>query len=66
MLSATVIHPSCMLADAYATSFMAMGINDSKEFLYSHPEIEVYFVYSDDQGNWEIFMTQGLEKNIKH
>ena len=33
MLSATVVHPSCMLADAYATACMSFGFQDAKNFL---------------------------------
>ena len=61
MLSVTVIHPSCMLSDAYATAFMAMGIKKSKEFANSHSELKVYIVYSDQQGDWKTFFTENLE-----
>ena len=61
ILSVTVIHPSCMLSDAYATAFMAMGIKKSKEFANSHSELKVYIVYSDQQGDWKTFSTENLE-----
>ena len=61
MLSATVIHPSCILSDAYATAFMCMGIKKSNDFLLTHTELKVYFVYSDKQGNWKTFSTENLE-----
>ncbi len=61
MLSVTVIHPSCMLSDAYATAFMAMGIKKSKDFANSHSELKVYIVYSDQQGDWKTFSTENLE-----
>ena len=61
MLSATVIHPSCMFSDAYATAFMCMGIKKSKEFLLTHTSLKVYFVYSDKNGNWKTFSTENLE-----
>jgi len=61
MLSVTVIHPSCMLSDAYATAFMAMGIKKSKEFINLHPELKVYIVYSDKKGDWTTFSTENLE-----
>ena len=61
MLSVTVIHPSCMLSDAYATAFMAMGIKKSKEFANSHSELKVYIIYSDQQGGWKTFSTENLE-----
>ena len=33
LLSATVIAENCMTADAYATAFMVMGLEKSKQFL---------------------------------
>jgi len=61
MLSVTVIHPSCMLSDAYATAFMCMGIKKSKEFARDNSDLKLYFVYSDKNGNWETFSTKNLE-----
>ena len=61
MLSVTVIYPSCMLSDAYATAFMAMGIKKSKEFLHLHSKLKVYIVYSDIKGGWKTFSTENLE-----
>ena len=66
MLSVTVIHPDCVFADAYATAFMAMGIKRSKEFINNQSELDVYFVYTDINGNWKDFMTNRLEKQIKN
>tara|TARA_B100000700_G_C15029874_1_gene849952 strand:+ start:106 stop:1086 length:981 start_codon:yes stop_codon:yes gene_type:complete len=61
MLSVTVIHPSCMLADAYATAFMAMGIKKAKDFVDLNPELKVYIVYSDTKGNWKTFTSENLD-----
>ncbi len=49
LLSATVIANDCMTADAYATAFMVMGLEQSKEFLAKHKELEleVFFIYDD-------------------
>ncbi|MFO7999669.1 MAG: FAD:protein FMN transferase, partial [Marinilabilia sp.] len=43
LLSATVIAPNCMLADAYATAFMVMGLEKSFELIKKHPELEGCF-----------------------
>jgi len=61
MLSVTVIHPSCMLADAYATAFMAMGIKQTKDFVNLYSELKVYIVYSDSNGNWRIFTSENFD-----
>ena len=48
ILSATVIAPDCMTADAYATAFMVMGIEAAEKLSEKAPEIEYYLIYSDD------------------
>lgn len=45
ILSVSVIAPTCAVADAYATAFKAMGIDNVTEFLKSHSELKVYFIY---------------------
>ena len=64
LLSVTVIHDNCMLADAYATAFMVMGVKKSKQFVKSHPEIEIYLVYSNKNGEWDTFISANLKKRI--
>ena len=48
ILSVSVIAKDCMTADAYATAFQAMGIMKVSEYLDSHPELQVFFVYEDE------------------
>ena len=48
VLSVSVIAEDCMTADAYATAFQAMGIMKVSTFLESHPELQVFFVYEDE------------------
>ncbi len=64
LLSATVVCNDCITADAYATAFMVVGIDKSKEFLKKLPGLEVYFVYSNSQGGYEIFYSEGMKKMI--
>ncbi len=64
LLSATVLAENCMTADAYATAFMVMGLEKTKDFLLKHKELETYLIYSDDQGNYQVFITDVLEKDI--
>ena len=64
LLSVTVIHDNCMLADAYATAFMVMGVKKSKQFVKFHPEIEIYLVYSNKNGEWDTFISADLQKRI--
>jgi thiamine biosynthesis lipoprotein len=64
LLSATVLAENCMTADAYATAFMVMGLEKTKDFLLKHKELETYLIYSDDQGNYQVFITDVLKKDI--
>lgn len=51
LLSVTVLHPSCMVADAYATAFMAMGLEKARKTAAQVPDLEIYLVYRDLQSN---------------
>ena len=65
LLSVTVITESCSLADAYATAIMIMGVDEGKEFLNDHPEIDAYLVYSDPSGELQSYTTQGIKEALK-
>ncbi|KZS40860.1 thiamine biosynthesis protein [Aquimarina aggregata] len=47
LLSVSILAETCMIADAYATALMSMGLEKSKAFLKNHPELQVYFIYED-------------------
>jgi thiamine biosynthesis lipoprotein len=64
LLSVTVIHDNCMLADAYATAFMVMGVKKSKKFIKAHPEIEIYLVYTGKDGAWRTFISPIMRDRI--
>lgn len=46
LLSATVVAPTCALADAYATAFMVMGLDAATEILKHQPQLSAYFIYA--------------------
>lgn len=64
LLSATVICDDAMTADAYDTAFMVLGLEKSKELLKKLPGIEVYFIYSNPNGGFEVYFSEGLKKMI--
>jgi thiamine biosynthesis lipoprotein len=51
ILSATVLCDRCSRADAYATSFMVMGLDSAKSVLQRNPDLKVYFIYYDHGEN---------------
>lgn len=59
LLSISVIADQCMTADAYATAFKAMGIEEVKGFLDKHPELKVFLIFENDKGELE---TMALNK----
>ena len=65
LLSATVIAPSAAIADAYATSFMVMGVAKAKLILAVHPELQVYLIYSDENGDFKTFVSPGMNEMLE-
>jgi thiamine biosynthesis lipoprotein len=61
ILSATIIADECSIADAYATACMVMGFDKAKEFVENTPEIEAYFIYSNESGGFETYHTAGFK-----
>ena len=64
LLSATVLAKNCAVADAYATSFMVMGVERAKELLERHPELMVYFIYAKPDGTNGVWFSPSLKSKI--
>lgn len=64
ILSATVLADNCATADAYATAFMVMGLEKAKAILDRHPELMVYFIYSDKNGKNAVWYSPSLKNKI--
>ena len=60
ILSATIIAPDCMTADAYATAFMVMGVDDACRMAEQIPEIAYYIIYTGDDGFTRIKYSDGM------
>ena len=65
ILSATVFAKSCAVADAYATSFMVMGLEKAQHLLEDHPELMAYLIYSDKDGKNAVWYSPSLENKIQ-
>lgn len=61
LLSATVVAPTCAKADAYATSFMVMGVEGAKAVLERHKELSAYFIYTDEKGEQRVWHSENLK-----
>lgn len=64
MLSATVLAESCVLADAYATSFMVMGLEKAKAVMERHSELMAYFIYAGADGQLATWYSPSLKDKI--
>jgi thiamine biosynthesis lipoprotein len=65
LLSVSVLANDCITADAYATTFMVMGLEKSKIFLANHPEIQCYFISDDQKGGFAIYYTPGFDQLLR-
>jgi thiamine biosynthesis lipoprotein len=65
ILSSTVIAKDCATADAYATSFMVLGLDKAQKVLSKHPELMVYFIYSDHKGKNAVWFSPKLKNKIQ-
>ncbi len=62
ILSATVIARDCMSADAYATAFMVMGLDEAINITEAHHDLDAFFIYSDENGKLQTYHTEGMKK----
>lgn len=65
LLSATVLAKDCATADAYATAFMVMGMERARKLLEKHPELLVYFIYTDEKGAFAVWFSPSLQDKIE-
>jgi thiamine biosynthesis lipoprotein len=65
ILSATVLARDCATADAYATSFMVLGLEGAKHILERHPELMAYLIYSDKDNNLAVWYSPSMKDKIE-
>lgn len=58
--SVTVLAPNCMLADAFATAFMVMGVKQGMALAESRKNVEAYMIVRRD-GAYEEFFSSGFK-----
>jgi len=63
LLSISVIAKDCMVADAYATAFKAMGIEKVKTFLKLRPELKVFLIFENDNKELETLALNGFPEH---
>lgn len=65
ILSATVLAKDCATADAYATSFMVMGLDGAKAVLERHPELMAYLIYNDKDNHLAVWYSPSMKDKIE-
>ncbi|MFI3281777.1 MAG: FAD:protein FMN transferase [Rikenellaceae bacterium] len=64
LLSVTVIAPTCALADAYGTMFMALGSDAAIEMAEQLVDAEVYFIFDDGQGGYREYLSEEMRSLV--
>lgn len=64
LLSVSVFADECVMADAYATAFMVLGMEKSKKLLEEIEGMGAYFIYSDEEGAFKVEYTDNIENLV--
>lgn len=65
VLSATVVAPDCMTADAYATAFMVLGSQEAQQVLDADTTLMAYFIVADSTGTGnQVIYSPGLRRML--
>ena len=65
ILSASIFSKECMTADALATACMVMGVEKAKKMINGMDDVEALLIFSDEYGNADFFVTDGVKPLIK-
>lgn len=61
LLAATVVAEDCATADAFATAFMAMGVENAINYLNSQSVLDAFLIYVAKDGSIQNFKTKGFK-----
>jgi len=64
LLSASIFSSECISSDAYATGILVMGLEKAKIYLAKHTELDAILIYSDDNGDLQVYETRGAKALI--
>ena len=64
LLSSTVLFDNCMTADAFATSFMVMGLEEAEKIVNQIDGLEAYFIYSGENGEMKTWFSEGFREML--
>lgn len=64
LLSATVLASDCATADAYATSFMVLGIDGARRILEQDKSLMAYLIYTNGKGELSVWYSPSLQDKL--
>nr|MBZ1359484.1 FAD:protein FMN transferase [Dyadobacter fermentans] len=65
LLSVTVFAKDAITADGYDTAFFVMGSEATKTFLKNRKDIDVYMLYTNEEGHLMSYATDGIKEFIQ-
>lgn len=63
-LAVTVLADNCATADAYATAFMAMNLDEAFKLINENEKLEAYIIYIDENGITKEYSTEGFKSVV--
>lgn len=64
LFSVSIIANNTALADAYATACMVMGLDKSISFVEDRKDLEAFFIFLNENGNYDTYATDGFSRLI--
>lgn len=64
ILSATIVADDCMTADAYATTFMVVGLDRAREIARQVGTIDYFIIYADSLGRQRVAYSEGMTRYL--
>ncbi|MGB3464750.1 MAG: FAD:protein FMN transferase [Cyclobacteriaceae bacterium] len=64
LLSASVFANTCVVADAYATAFLVIGLEKAIQLTEANPALEAHLIYVDTDGNLASYSSGGIKDKI--
>ncbi len=65
LLSASVFADDCMSADAYATAFMVLGLDESLDVIDNIDGLDAVLIYQDEKGMLKSHITDGIKPFVE-
>jgi FAD:protein FMN transferase len=65
LLSASVFSADCITADAYATAFMVLGVEQSKQVIEMRSDLDAILVYRSANGTLQTYVSDGIKPFVE-